>query len=57
MTEKKKIRKPYTKPEIRRVKLKTEETVLLACKTSDGDSVGKRVKWCGHPGCKRTYGS
>jgi hypothetical protein len=57
MMEKEKIRKRYTKPKISRVRMKIEETVLLACKLSDGDPAGKRVKWCGHPGCKRTYGS
>jgi len=50
-------RKPYTKPQITRVKLHIEEAVLQPCKGSQGDPAGKNNKWCGHPGCKTTFGS
>ena len=57
MTEKGKTRKPYTKPEIRRVILEMEEMVLQTCKSSQGDPAGKVFKYCGHPVCKKSYGS
>ncbi|MGD2124954.1 MAG: hypothetical protein PVG99_02670 [Desulfobacteraceae bacterium] len=57
MATKDKVRKTYEKPQLTQVKLQMEEAVLQACKTSDGDLAGKSTKWCGHEGCKITFGS
>ena len=55
--QKAKARKSYVKPMIYKVKLETKEAVLQACKSRPGDPAGKKNQWCGHPGCKITYGS
>lgn len=51
------IRKPYVKPRIYRVKLEVKEAVLQGCKSAPGHPAGKQTKWCGHQGCKTTFGS
>jgi len=38
--EKTEERKPYVKPEIRRVQLKPEESLVAGCKTSSGAGPG-----------------
>ena len=57
MDKAKKDRKAYVKPEISQVKLEIKEAVLQGCKSSPGDPAGKLNQWCGHPGCKTTFGS
>jgi len=50
-------RKPYSKPQVHQVKLKIEEAVLQACKTTAYDTSGKANQYCGHSGCKKEFGS
>ena len=57
MEQKIKTRKPYCKPQVRQVPLHIEEAVLQACKTTAYDTAGKSNQYCGHSGCKKTYGS
>ena len=53
-----KVRNPYQKPQLRRVKLEREESVLTACKVSSSDPTAKSVtRPCGHGSCKLTLGS
>ena len=35
-TERKSFRQPYNKPQLKKVRLVSEEAVLSACKTTDG---------------------
>ena len=61
MDKKEKVRKQYKKPQIKKVKLETEEVVLAGCKAT----VGGAGKWagaskhgyCHTPPCKKTIGS
>ena len=57
MKTKERPRKSYKKPHLTHVKLQLEEAVLQPCKGFDGDSAGKSTKWCGHNGCKTTFGT
>jgi|GEM_PF-1529392 len=52
-------KKHYEKPFVKKVKLAIDEAVLQPCKGGYGDNAGKGgpPKYCGHPGCKNTYGS
>jgi len=53
-----KVRNPYQKPQLRRVKLEREESVLTACKVSSSDpTASSPSKPCGHGACKATLGS
>ena len=54
---KERARKSYKKPQLTRVKLHLEEAVLQPCKGFDRDPAGKSNKYCGHPGCKTTFGT
>jgi len=49
MTENEYFRKPYKKPQVKRVKMKIEEAVLTACKAAGvaGTQVGSKT--CNHP--------
>jgi hypothetical protein len=57
MNTKKRTRKSYKKPQLTQVKLQLEEAVLQPCKGFDNDPTGKSTKWCGHEGCKITFGT
>jgi hypothetical protein len=57
METRNKTRKSYKKPQLTQVKLQLEEAVLQPCKGYDNDPAGKSTKWCGHSGCKMTFGT
>ena len=50
-------KKKYFKPEIKKIKLFTDEAVLTGCKADVSDNSGKNSKGCNFAGCKTTYGS
>ena len=53
----KKVRKPYQKPNVNRVKLVINEAVLAGCKTGPGAS-GQSGQNCDFAACKKSvYGS
>jgi len=53
-----KVRKSYQKPQLRRVKLEKEESVLTACKSTPSDATAKNVTFpCGNTKCSTTLGS
>ena len=57
METKEKNRKNYKKPQINQVNLVIEEAVLQACKTSGGDTNGKKGAGCAVQQCRVTQGS
>ena len=57
METKEKSRKNYKKPQINQVNLVIEEAVLQACKTSGGDTSGKKGSGCAVQQCRITIGS
>lgn len=55
----KNIKKKYSKPVIKKVKLSIDEVVLGGCKVTNGDTSGSQAasKYCGHPSCARSLAS
>lgn len=57
METKGKERKYYKKPEIKQVKLVIDEAVLSGCKTTVGDTSGKKNVSCNIAQCRLTQAS
>ena len=57
METKEKNRRNYKKPQINQVNLVIEEAVLQACKTTGGDTAGKKGSGCAIASCRTTQGS